>query len=136
AQKKQVIEVLADLDVVDRETGASDIPILEVWNKADLLDEDRLSELSEVAEGHDAILISAQDGQGLDAFAACIATILTAKAREVTVTLPLSDGRRIAWLHAHGDIVEEADAGEGKEGPERRFTVRLNPKELGQYSTL
>ncbi|MEM6856268.1 MAG: GTPase HflX [Pseudomonadota bacterium] len=136
AQKKQVMEILADLDVVDRDTGASEIPIIEVWNKADLLAADTLTELSEVAEGHDAVLISAKSGQGVEAFVDRVATILTAKAREVTVTLPLSDGRRIAWLHAHGDVLEEADAGEGEEGPQRRITVRLNPKELGQYATL
>ena len=136
AQKKQVMEVLADLEVVDRDTGTSDIPILEVWNKADLLDEDTFGELNEAAEGHDAVLMSAQSGQGLEEFANRISAILTAKAREVTVTLPLSDGRRIAWLHAHGDVLEEADAGEGDEGPLRRFTVRLNPKELGQYASL
>ena len=33
-------------------------------------------------------------------------------------------------------VLEEEDAGEGDAGPMRRFTVRLNPKELGQYATL
>ncbi|MEL6707819.1 MAG: GTPase HflX [Pseudomonadota bacterium] len=136
AQKKQVMEVLADLDVVDRETGVGDIPILEVWNKADLLGEDVLAELIEAAPGHDAVVMSAASGLGVDAFAERIAAMLTAKAREVTVTLPLSDGRRIAWLYAHGDILEEEDAGEGDQGPRRTFTVRLNPKELGQYASL
>ncbi|MEM7700544.1 MAG: GTPase HflX [Pseudomonadota bacterium] len=136
AQKKQVMEVLADLDVVDRETGLADIPILEVWNKADLLGEGVLAELSEAAPGHDAVVMSAASGSGVDAFAQRIAAMLTEKAREVTVTLPLSDGRRIAWLHAHGDILAEEDAGEGEDGPQRAFTVRLNPKELGQYASL
>lgn len=136
AQKKQVMDVLADLDVVDRETGHSDIAILEVWNKADLLDADILAELTEAAPGQDAVVMSAASGEGVEAFAERIASILTAKAREVTVTLPSSDGRRIAWLHAHGDILDEADAGEGDDGPQRRFTVRLNPKELGQYASL
>ena len=136
AQKKQVMDVLADLDVVDRETGYSDIPILEVWNKADLLSEDTLAELREAAQGQEAVVMSAVSGDGVEDFADRIATMLTAKARELTVTLPLSDGRRIAWLHAHGDVVSEEDAGEGDLGPQRTFTVRLNPKELGQYSTL
>lgn len=136
AQKKQVMDVLADLDVVYRETGHSDIAILEVWNKADLLDADILAELTEAAPGQDAVVMSAASGEGVEAFAERIASILTAKAREVTVTLPSSDGRRIAWLHAHGDILDEADAGEGDDGPQRRFTVRLNPKELGQYASL
>lgn len=136
AQKKQVLEVLGDLGVVDPETQASDIPILEVWNKADLVEADRLSELRDAADGHDAVLLSAATGAGAENFAAEIAHILTAKASEVTVTLPVSDGRRIAWLHAHGEVLEEADAGEGGEGPLRRLTVRLNPKELGRYSSL
>ena len=136
AQKRQGRDSLAELDVVDRETGYSDIPILEVWNKADLLSADTLTELSEAALGHDAVVMSAASGEGVDALAERIASILTAKARELVVTLPLSDGRRIAWLHAHGDILGEEDAGEGDYGPQRTFTVRLNPKELGQYETL
>ncbi|MEP0190980.1 MAG: GTPase HflX [Erythrobacter sp.] len=136
AQKKQVIEVLADLDVVDRETEAGDIPILEIWNKADLLDDTRLEELGEAVQGQDAVLVSAASGFGLDDFGTRIAHMLTARAEEVTVTLPMSDGRRIAWLHAHGDVLEEVDAGEGALGPQTRLTVRLNPKGLGQYSSL
>lgn len=136
AQKKQVLEVLADLGVVDADSGASEIPILEVWNKADLLTEDTLAELREAAEGHDAVLLSATSGDGVDDFASKIGDMLTRQASEVTVTLPVSDGRRIAWLHAHGDVLGEEDAGVGEQGPLRRLTVRLNPKELGQYSTL
>ncbi|MEM9084586.1 MAG: GTPase HflX [Pseudomonadota bacterium] len=136
AQKRQVMDVLADLGVVDRETGFSDIPILEVWNKSDLLEADTLAELSDVADDHKAVLISAARGAGVDELAARLATMLTSKASEVKLTLPVSDGRRIAWLHAHGDILLEEDAGEGDEGPQRTFTVRLNPKELGQYAAL
>jgi GTP-binding protein HflX len=136
AQKKQVMEVLADLGVVDAENGVSDIPILEVWNKADLLEDARREEMNEAAEGQGAVLLSAVEAQGLEEFAARIAEMLTEKASEVSVTLPLSDGRRIAWLHAHGEVLEEKDAGDGEEGPVRRMTVRLNPKELGQYASL
>ncbi len=136
AQKKQVMEVLGDLGVVDPESGASDIPILEVWNKSDLLDPEREAELREAAIGQDAVLMSAHSGSGVDDFAVRIADMLTAKAKELTVTLPASDGRRIAWLHAHGDILGDEDAGEGEHGPLRKLTVRLNPKELGQYQTL
>ena len=136
AQKKQVIDVLADLDVIDAETGHSDIPILEVWNKADLLDEAQAAELTEAAEGQNAVLVSAASGLGLEAFSERIAEMLTEKASEVVVTLPVSDGRRIAWLHAHGEVIDDEDAGEGEQGPQRRMTVRLNPKEMGQYASL
>lgn len=136
AQKKQVMEILADLDVVDADTGHSEVPILEVWNKADLIDSDSMAALNEAAHGQDAVLVSATQGMGLEIFSARVAEILTEKASEVTVTIPVADGRRIAWLHAHGEIIVDEDAGEGDEGPMRRMTVRLNPKELGQYATL
>lgn len=136
AQKKQVLEVLAELGVVDPESGTSEIPILEVWNKADLLPDETLAELREAAEGQDAVILSASTGEGVEDFASRVADILTKQASEVTVTLPVSDGRRLAWLHAHGEVLNEEDAGEGEHGPQRRLTVRLNPKELGQYSSL
>jgi len=136
AQKKQVMEVLADLGVVDKDTGDSAIPILEVWNKCDLLDADSLAELREAAEGHEAVILSAATGAGVAALEDRLASLLTGTAQEVSFILPLSDGRRIAWLHAHGDILAEEDAGESEAGPMRRITVRLNPKELGQFSSL
>ncbi|BDI61161.1 GTPase HflX [Qipengyuania nanhaisediminis] len=136
AQKKQVLAVLADLGVVDPETGESEIPIIEVWNKADLIDPERLTQLQEVAGDQDAVLVSAARGEGIDAFAAAVAERLTERARELEVTLPASDGRRIAWLHAHGEVLSDEEAGEGENGPMRKLRVRLNPKELGQYASL
>jgi GTP-binding protein HflX len=137
AQKKQVLEVLADLGVVDSETGDSTVPILEVWNKCDLLDAEKLKELREFAEGQGAVILSAATGQGLDALESVLARLLTGSAREVSFLLPLSDGRRIAWLHAHGEVIAETNTGEGDSaGPMRRITVRLNPKKLGQFARL
>lgn len=136
AQKKQVIEVLGELGVVDSATGASSIPILEVWNKSDLLLPERIDELREIAAGQGAVILSASTGEGVDALEARLAAMLTGAAREVTITVPVSDGRRLAWLHAHGEVVHESDAGEGEAGPLRRLTVRLNPKELGQFASL
>lgn len=136
AQKKQVLEVLADLGVVDRETGETEIPVVEVWNKADLLEATLAAEMRSTADAQDAVLVSAATGEGLDRLMEIIAAKLTASATQITITVPLSDGKKIAWLHAHGDIITEEDAGEGDEGPLRRFTVRLNPKEMGQLNSL
>ncbi|MGB3806105.1 MAG: GTPase HflX [Erythrobacter sp.] len=136
AQKKQVMDVLGDLEVVDPETGYGDIPILEVWNKTDLLGEERRAELREAAAAQDAVLLSAVDGDGIDDLERRIGEMLTARAEEVTFTVPASDGRRIAWLHAHGDVIADEEAPDESNRPQRRLTVRLNPKELGQYETL
>jgi GTPase len=136
AQKKQVMDVLGDLGVVAKDTGDSSIPILEVWNKCDLVDAEMLEEMRISAEAQGAVILSAATGEGVAALEERIARMMTGTAREVSFILPLSDGRRIAWLHAHGEVLAEEDAGEGEGGPQRRITVRLNPKELGQFSTI
>lgn len=136
AQKKQVMDVLADLGVVDGDTGASAVPILEVWNKCDLLDDETRTELAEAASVQGAVMLSASTGEGVDLLEQRLDAMLTGSAQEITFTLPMSDGRRMAWLHAHGDVLDERDGGEGEDGPTRRVTVRINPKELGQFATL
>ncbi|MBX7515244.1 GTPase HflX [Qipengyuania sp. GH38] len=137
AQKTQVLNVLRDLGVVNSEEGTDAIPILEVWNKWDLLDDERAEELGGVVETSDDIVaLSALTGEGVPEFLDRVGEILTAQATVRQFELPASDGRRIAWLHAHGDILEEEALEEGAQGPMRRFTVRLNPKELGQFESL
>jgi len=124
-------------DTTTNKGGGSSIPILEVWNKWDLLDEDRAEELSNNAASSDDIVpVSAISGEGVDELLEKLGEMLTVKASIHEFELSASDGRRIAWLHAHGEVLVEEDAGEGKAGPQRRFIVRLNPKELGQFETL
>ena len=137
AQKKQVLGVLSDLGVVDPETGESEIPILEVWNKLDLVvDEDREDLISAAQSREDVVLVSALSGQGVEELLTQVGAMLTSQASEIRVKIPASDGKRIAWLYAHGDVLADEDAGEGEGGPMRELTVRLNVKEQGQYETL
>jgi len=136
SQKKQVLSVLAELGVTD-DNGESTIPIIEAWNKVDLVSASRADELREMAalQG-DALVISAQTGEGIDALLEWIGSILTKESRVVELELPASDGRRIAWLHANGEVLAEQELRGGREGPLRQFTVRLNPKQLGQFARL
>lgn len=137
AQKAQVLKVLTDLGVIDGEGGQSSIPILEVWNKWDLLSEDRAEELAIVVQGSDKVQpVSALTGEGVDQLLEMLGDKLTELASTEVIDLPLSDGRRIAWLHAHGEVLTEEDINGGDDGMIRRLTVRLNPKELGQFETL
>lgn len=137
AQKTQVLDVLKELDVLDGEGEAASIPILEVWNKWDRLSDDRATELAALADASENIVpVAALTGEGCDALLERLGEMLTAEATTRVIDLPAQDGRRIAWLHAHGDVLAEEDAGSGESGPLRRFTVRLNPKEFGQFETL
>ena len=137
AQKAQVLEILRELDVIDGEGGESEIPILEVWNKVDLLSAEEQDELRETAgASDDAVIISAATGEGMENLQAKLGEILTGKAKRLDLEIAASDGRKLAWLYAHGEVLEDVDAGQGEDGPIRRISVRLNPKELGQYATL
>ncbi len=133
-QKTQVLGVLADLGVIPEGDGESSIPIIEVWNKWDLLDEERQAELGALADADpDIVAISAITGTGIDRLFDRLGSMLTKGARLHSFVLPASDGARIAWLHAHGEVVGDSDAGEGDHGPLRAIDVRLSEKDLGRF---
>ena len=135
AQKAQVLEVLRDLGVIEGGGEASSIPILEVWNKWDQLTPEDAEELAaQVEAADDVVATSAISGEGVDGLLDRLGEMLTRNASLRTFEVPVSDGRRIAWLHAHGEVIEDIEAEEG--GAVRQITVRLNPKELGQYEAL
>jgi len=142
AQKKQVLEVLADLGVLPETQageGEPSIPIVEVWNKADLLSAERIAELAEEAErraDERIVTLSALTGEGCDGLLALLSDLLTSDARPHVFVIPAAAGQQIAWLHANGEVTGDEDAGEGEGGPLRRVTVRLTPKELGRFSRL
>ncbi len=136
AQKAQVLQILTDLDVIDGDDGESSIPIIEAWNKWDLIEPDQAEELQDIAQGDETILpLSAATGFGLDKLSETLGKQLTQNAKTYEFTIPASDGQRLAWLHAHGEVLSEDHlAGEGE--PEVQLIVRLTPKEFGRYSSL
>lgn len=137
AQKTQVLGVLQDLGVIEGDDGVSNIPIIEAWNKWDLLDGDKRSELETIA-ANDAIVlpVSAITGSGVEELVSYLDKLLTSDAREHRILLSASEGQKIAWLHAHGNVLAEEEAGEGSDGPLRAIDVRLTAKELGRFESL
>jgi GTP-binding protein HflX len=135
AQKAQVLQVLRDLGVADEEGEEPSIPVLEVWNKWDQLSPEDAEELAEQVVGNDDVVaMSALTGEGVDTLLERLGEMLTRNASLRTFEVPAGDGRRIAWLHAHGEVIDDVLEEEG--GANRLITVRLNPKELGQYEAL
>lgn len=137
AQKKQVLQVLADLGVVEEDGEGEPTPILEVWNKWDLLDGELRAELADVAAQDDNVVtISAITGEGIEGLREKLGAVLTEGARRHSLMVSASDGARIAWLHAHGEVLSDNDGGEGEHGPMRHIEVRLTEKEWGRFETL
>jgi GTP-binding protein HflX len=115
------------------------VPIVEAWNKWDLLDAARAEDLrDQMAKHPDEVIVplSALTGEGCDTLLEAVSRLLTQGARLHTFVLPASDGQRLAWLHAHGEVVNDDEAGSDERGPLRRLSVRLEPRELGRFARL
>jgi GTP-binding protein HflX len=136
-QKRDVEAILADLGVIG-EDGET-VPIIEAWNKIDLLPaEDRALRAELIAQSpadRPAVAISAATGEGVADLLAALDHALTGDAQTIEMTVPMTDGQKLAWLHAHGQILHEMPvelAGE----PATRLSVRLTPRELGRFASL
>ena len=137
-QKAQVLAVLADLGVMDGEDGGT-VPIVEVWNKWDLLSAERADELTAAARARpDEVIVplSAFTGEGCEALLATAGRMLTGDATEMAFTLDASDGQRLAWLYAHGEVLADTEDTAGGAGPKRRVRVRLTAREAGRFAQL
>ncbi len=103
-------DVLAVLDHLEREETRPRPPMLEVWNKLDLLSPDqRAARLERAAAGADAeaLPVSALTGEGMDSLLAAIDRAAFGATRLVAFTLAPDDGRARARIAAAGRIVSE-----------------------------
>ncbi len=104
-QRDDVLQILRDLGVLDDEDAANQPRMLEVWNKIDLLDAEKREDLSALVQRNDDVLmISAQTGEGVDAFKAHLSALIAKGNLVRSVRLKVSDGAALAWLHARGTI--------------------------------
>lgn len=103
-------EVLSILEQLEKATGIDLPPIIEAWNKADLLTDAQLEALSEAASddhGANASIISAMNGVGLKQLVGSIEALLIPNLKTYRITLNPADGRARAWLHQHAIVKEE-----------------------------
>lgn len=137
-QKAEVESILADLGVLGTE-GVS-IPIVEAWNKWDLLTSEEQAMRQDIIQAKVAdvpvVPISAMTGEGVQALLDQLDVMLTGGAQTVELLVPLTDGQRLAWLHAHGDVMAEVATQDGAGDPALKVTVRLTPRELGRFTSL
>jgi GTPase len=93
------------------EIGAGEVPQLLVLSKADLIDDDRRSELARRHPG--AVLISAHTGEGIDALAHRIEQEFERKLTDVELLIPYVEGGRLAELHEISGDLEREETDEG-----------------------
>lgn len=129
-QKNDVELVLNALEV---QSGQALPPMIEAWNKADLLSEDLYQTLGQTAQTNTpnkAVLLSAVSGDGLDKLVGLIAGQLRETAILAVIELSPADGSARSWLHEHSDVRTE------KANPETgdiELAVSFSATELGQF---
>ena len=126
AQSADVLAILRELgvDAEDRER------VVEVWNKADLLDEDRLAATLDAAahkrEDERPAVVSALTGQGVEDLLLTIERRLATHATSLDVDLDPSDGRGLNWLYETTEILARRDGEDGTV----HLTVRVAPERM------
>ena len=122
-QARNVREILTSLGV------PKDTRSFEVWNKLDLLDDDRANAIRARAQRDpDVLAISAISGEGLDAMQAVIAEALQGAVREAELTLGFADGKKRAWLFAQEIVTDEKQTEDGF-----IVTVRWSSEQESQF---
>ncbi len=102
-QARDVMTILDTLGVRD------DVPLMEVWNKADLLSADeRAARETEADRNNHILAMSALTGEGVDQLNVQIEALLAEETEETVLMIPFSEGRAHAWLFEAGVVEGEA----------------------------
>jgi GTP-binding protein HflX len=123
AQSRDVEGVLRQLGI-DADDSQR---LIEVWNKIDLVDEERRLQLANTAARQPAdrlpFLVSAVTGEGIDALTAAIEKRVTAKRITLDLLLDPADGAGASWLHRHTEVISRQLTGQDQ----LAMTVRVEP---------
>jgi GTP-binding protein HflX len=126
AQSHDVENVLQQLGI-----EATDVRLIEAWNKVDRLDTEGSATLRNLAQrrppGRRPILISALNGAGLDDLRAEIEARIAAARLVLKLTLDAADGAAIAWLYRNAEVLSKDLSQDGS----LEVTVRVDPANVG-----
>jgi GTP-binding protein HflX len=134
AQRDDVLGVLSALAAGDHPTLDAEWQerVVEVLNKIDLLDATPGAvETAERASVHGAIAVSALTGDGLETLRLALDARLSAGLVTLEAAIAPADGARVAWLYAHGEVLERQDAEDAI-----RLKVRLSAADKARFDQL
>ena len=125
-QAADVADILASLGV------KATTPMIEVWNKLDLVEPSLQTALIAQASGLTGVhAISAVTGEGIADLLAAISQHLDDEKSDAVLDLGFADGRKRAWLHAEGVVQAEDQTETGNQ-----FTVRWTARQAARYAAL
>ena len=107
-QAADVADIMASLGV----NAAT--PLIEVWNKLDLVEPSAREALAVQAANRAQVFpISAVTGEGVAGLLDAVSAAFDEEKTERRLNLPFTDGRRHAWLHAEGVVLVETQGEDG-----------------------
>lgn len=131
-RREEVMDVLEQIEA-GPEHGQ---PVIEVWNKFDLLNEltaEQLSERAAASRTHidmiDAFELSCLTGEGLEALNEGIEEALTRNDHILDVRVTPSNFSARAWLHENGQVLLDETAPDGV----ATMQVRLSESDAGKF---
>ena len=105
-QAADVTDILTSLKVDPK------VPVIEVWNKLDLVDASQHEALLQQAANRAGVFpVSALTGAGIDRLLAAISTFFGEEKTQERLHLPFAAGKARAWLHGEG-VIEAEEMGE------------------------
>ena len=129
SQRADVNAVLAELGVdAEGEPGR----LLEVWNKADLLDAASLQSARNETRRAGAVLVSAATGLGLDALRAEIERRLNLKRETIEIALKPEEGSLSNWIYENCEVLARQALGEGMTS----LRIRVAPEKRERLARL
>ncbi|OYX25377.1 MAG: GTPase HflX [Rhodobacterales bacterium 32-66-7] len=125
-QAEDVTEILTALGV------KPEVPLIEVWNKLDLVDPSARAALDANASGRAQVFpISALTGEGLAPLLAAISLTFDEAKTDRSLTLSFAEGRKRAWLHKEGLVITETETADGY-----HLTVRWTARQKQRFRDL
>jgi len=124
AQRQDVLAVLADLGLGEVAGNG----LIEAMNKLDLVDPARRSGLAtRASRDWHSVALSALTGEGCEALLATIDRGLESDIRPVRLDIPLTDGKTLAWIYRHGEVLGRRDDTEAA-----HLSVRLSEADIAR----
>jgi GTP-binding protein HflX len=123
-QRGDVLRVLVDLGLGELVEGG----LIEAMNKIDLVDPaTRMSLENHALRNSQSVAVSAVMGEGCEALLALIDRRLDDDVHRVRLDVPLTDGKTLAWIYRHGEVLGRRDDNE-----EAHLSVRLSESDIAR----
>lgn len=131
SQARDVEAVLKDLGI---DTQAAEAPILEVWNKVDLLTPVAREEAVSAARWVERapVLVSAVTGEGVDALLTELDRRLGLSDTIVEIIVPVEGGRLMNWLYEEAEVIARESLPNGEVRAQVRVPAEKKERLLAQ----